>query len=89
MRAGAGIWHLESLALDLNEECGTVCSSCTGMCNNRASNDVQGRVQYLVDKVDLIRETALLLESGTSLPCDVLVNARESKLYLVICSGCA
>lgn len=80
---------MESLALDLDEKCGTECSSCTGRCNNRASNAVQGRVQYLVDKVDQIRETALLLESGTSLPCDVIVNARESKLYLVICSGCA
>lgn len=59
------------------------------MCNNRASVAVQGRVQYLVDKVDQIRDTALLLESGTSLPCDVLVNARESKLPLIICSGCA
>ena len=59
------------------------------MCNNRASIAVQGRVQYLVNKVDQIRETALLLESGTSLPCDVLVNARESKLSLIICSGCA
>ena len=79
----------QSLALDLNGECGTECSSCAGMCNNRASIAVQGRVQYLVDKVDQIRETALLLESGTSLPCDVLVNARESKLSLIICSGCA
>ena len=78
-----------SLALDIDEECGTVCSSCTGMCNNRGSDAVQGRVQYLVDKVDQIRETALLLESGLSLPCDVLINARESKLYLIICSGCA
>ena len=89
MRGGAGHLAFQSPALDLNEECGTECSSCTGMCNNRASIAVQGRVQYLVDKVDQIRETALLLESGTSLPCYVLVNARESKLSLIICSGCA
>ena len=37
---------------------------------------LQGRVRYVVDKVEQIRETSLMLESGATLPCDVLVNAR-------------
>ena len=34
----------------------------------------------MVDKVEQIKETSLVLESGAVLPCDVLVNAREPLL---------
>ena len=34
-------------------------------------------MQYIVDKVEHVRETSLVLESGTEVPCDVLVNARK------------
>ena len=37
---------------------------------------LQGRVQCIVDKVTEVRDTAIVLESGAVLPCDVLVNAR-------------
>lgn len=39
---------------------------------------MQDRVQYVVDKVEQVRETSLVLESGATLPCDVLVNARKT-----------
>ena len=41
---------------------------------------VQGKVYYMVDKVEQVRETSLVMESGSILACDVLVNARESRL---------
>ena len=37
---------------------------------------LQGRVQCIVDKVTEVQETAVVLESGAVLPCDVLINAR-------------
>ena len=42
---------------------------------------VQGRVQYMVDKVEQVREVSLVMESGSVVPCDVLVNAREPRLW--------
>ena len=42
---------------------------------------VQGRVQYMVDKVEQVREASLVMESGSVVPCDVLVNAREPRLW--------
>ena len=44
---------------------------------------MQDKVQYVVDKVEQVRETSLVLESGATLPCDVLVNAREPLLQPV------
>ena len=34
-------------------------------------------MQYIVDRVEHVREKSLVLESGTEVPCDVLVNARK------------
>ena len=40
-------------------------------------------MQYVVDKIEQVKETLLVLESGATLPCDVLVNARKPLLQPV------
>ncbi|CAK0786243.1 hypothetical protein CVIRNUC_009456 [Coccomyxa viridis] len=49
----------------------------TGQCNDALFQlALQGRVQCIVDKVTEVQETAVVLESGAALPCDVLINAQ-------------
>ena len=39
-------------------------------------------MQCIVDKLTEVRDTAIVLESGAVLPCDVLVNARMHPRFL-------